>query len=95
MFDDLTSPAWGAIPDYMRDGIAGYILRGEDLGDFLTAVFSNNLVEAFGRADQNNELVMRDYAALLYNGCPSESWGSKEKVKAWQKAGGLAGRELA
>lgn len=94
-FNDLTSPAWGRIPDYMRDGIAGYVLRGEPIGDFLEAVFSNDLVRAYGRADQNNTEVMRDYAELLYNGCPMDSWGSKEKVAAWQKAGGLAGREFA
>lgn len=71
------------IPSRMIEGCIRYILFGILPGDFLTAVFSNNLVMSFGRADDENAIRIRAYADLLYNHSPVECWGSLEKMKSW------------
>jgi hypothetical protein len=74
---------WGRIPERMRGGISRYIDKGIPPGDFLTAVISNDLREACGRADDENRYLLWDYMVFFYNEAPSESWGSPEKMKAW------------
>jgi hypothetical protein len=53
----------------------------------MRAVLENNLVEAFGRADETNAARMRDWATWLFNEAPSTCWGSPEKVQAWLAEG--------
>lgn len=79
------------IPEYMHSGVKNWVLYGRSGGSFLTAVFKNNLVEAYGRADGNNISRIRNYADLLYNDLPMECWGSSKKVEAWAEQGGLKG----
>jgi hypothetical protein len=79
------------IPLYMQGGIERYMLSGVPASDFLNAVFSNDLMEAYARADDLNGRIMRDYAMLLYNDCPAGSFGSKKNVKQWVENEGLAG----
>lgn len=71
------------IPERMMDGIARYIEHGIPPGDFLTAVVSNDLMEACGRADDENIANLPAYAAYFYNEAPSACHGSPEKVKDW------------
>jgi len=70
------------IPARMFHGIRNYVVNGIKPGNFLTAVFENDLVEAVGRADEENLKNLPAYAAYLYNELPPSVWGSKEKVKA-------------
>ena len=79
------------VPDYMWYTIAEYLLRGRLEGDFLTAVLTFDLLRIFQRADNTNIHRIKDYALLLYNVFPPESYGSKENVKAWCEGGGLYG----
>lgn len=65
------------------DSIRRYIEDGIPMGDFLTAVFANDLLGAFGRADHINQNLIRDYALWVYNEAPSPCHGSYERVKAW------------
>lgn len=71
------------------------MLTGHPVGDFLDALLLNNLVEAFGRADQNNERAMKGWCALLYWYMPSTAWKSREAIDRWIESGGLRGQELA
>jgi hypothetical protein len=90
----LKEANWNLIPEHCRDGLRNYFEVGRSVGDFLTAVLENNLVEAFGRADHINEHCLKDYANFLYNYAPSypvRSWGSPEAVQAWREMGGLKG----
>jgi len=72
-----------------------YNINDQDLGiepgSFLLAVLSNNLTEAFGRADYINQQSMKDYCSFLYNYAPRGCWGSKETVNEWIESGGLKG----
>lgn len=71
------------IPGYMHDGVLQYVLNHRACGDFFMAVVSNDLKEACGRADHNNQFLLFDYVRFLYNSVPSGCWGSKEKVTKW------------
>jgi len=48
------------------------IIPPTGLGHFLTAVIQNDLVEACGRADSTNRLVLPLYATFLYNCVPMD-----------------------
>jgi len=71
------------IPKRMRPSLVRYIEKGVPAGNFLTAVFENDLSNAVGYADKENMLNIPAYVHFLYNYAPSKCWGSKEKVKKW------------
>jgi hypothetical protein len=76
------SPEYLSIPDVIET-LDAYALDGRPPGDFLIAVLSNDLKEAFGRADTNNAENMHAVLRYCYNHIPAACWGSPEKVKAW------------
>ena len=73
------------IPEHCRDSMKRYIEHGVIPGGFLQAVICNDLVGAFGKADQTNRHRLYDYCDFLYNYMPDPAWGSKEKMIAWSK----------
>ena len=79
------------VPEHIQEGIAAYIVQGRPPGDFLRCVFSNMLMESFGRADSINKHSMVQIVSFLYNEAPSECLGSKEIYENWIKNGGLIG----
>lgn len=79
------------LPQHMHGALERYIDKGIPPGGFLTAVLSNDLRNAVGRADAENRERIGDYVIYLYNDAPSVCWGSPEKVEAWIAAGGLHG----
>ena len=76
------------IPKRMWCGIQRYIEHGIIPGDFLVSVITNNLKEAFARADDENVHLIEDYLRLFYNHAPNTCWGSPEEMYAWNKRGG-------
>ena len=81
------------IPTHMHEGMAIWLVHGRVPGDFLTAVLSNDLMGAVGRADDINRHRLFNYAAYFYNYAPPGSYGSPEAVRAWAAAGGLRGAQ--
>jgi hypothetical protein len=79
------------LPAHMQDTARRYVERGIPGGHFFTAVICNDLLGAFGRADDENAAAMRDWAMWLYNDAPVGCFGSREKMQAWVEAGGLEG----
>lgn len=79
---------YAQLPPYMQGSVRDYIENGYPIEDFLTAVFSNDLVRSFEQADDTNAYNMQTYVRFLHN-APIACWGSLEKVQAWQDAGGL------
>lgn len=71
------------VPVHMWGAVERYFLHGYQPGDFLTAVLSNDLMEAFARADDENSAAMRQWAQFLYNYAPRGSYRSPENVRAW------------
>lgn len=80
------------LPGHMRDGMRAYIETGQSVGDFLTLMIQGQSIGALAHADpvnRNNMGVWRDFFELY---APPECHGSVEKMKAWQKRGGLNGK---
>lgn len=71
------------LPEGCHEGLIRYVVYGICPGNFLTAVLSNDLKEAFARADQDNKAAMAAWVGFLYNHCPGSCWGSPEKMKSW------------
>ena len=83
---------YSEIPDYMRAGLCKYIVYGVEPGGFLSAVLSNDLGRACGKADNSNMWVLPMYMAWLYNEVPGISWGSGQLFEGWMDDGGMKGR---
>lgn len=79
------------IPSYMVGGMERWIEYGIDPGDFLTAVLTNNLKEAFAKADETNRVWLENYVRFLCNHAPAGCWGSQERYDKWRSHCGLKG----
>lgn len=78
------------IPSHVIEGIDDYINKRIRPGSFLYAVFCNDLVNAFGKADMWNVQQMAAFAHFLYWHAPKACWGSVEKVEKWlNREGGI------
>lgn len=71
--------------DSTLETITAWVLTGRPLGDFTNAVLSNNLREAFNRADDRNQSRMLLIVQFCYNVLPAQCWGSPENVRAWEQ----------
>jgi hypothetical protein len=80
---DETPSLVAGVPPHLISGLREYALHGEPVGLFLTAVLSNNLAVAVGRADDESLAELRGIVSYVYNAMPSRCWGSPERVKAW------------
>ena len=58
------------LPEHMKEGTKLYIEQGIMGGDFMQALFENNLVKAFCRADSINQEAMSNWVDFLYNEAP-------------------------
>ena len=74
---------YSKLPAHDQDGMRRYIEDRIAPGGFLTAVITNNLKEAFLRADQLNLAEMRMIVEWFYWVMPSDCWGSEEAMKTW------------
>lgn len=90
LIDQLREAAAKAgIPTYMQHSLVAYITTGRPVGDFLTAVLTNDLYGAVNRADHVNVHLLPNYVAFLQSHAPSGCWGSAEDVSAWKARRGL------
>lgn len=71
------------VPPHMWGGVELYMVNRIPPGSFLTALLSNDLMEAFGRADDENAANMRQWCMFLYNYAPRGSYGSPEAIREW------------
>ena len=72
-----------SIPERFRESIDLYVSDRIPPGGFLTAVLSNNLTEAFYRADDEAIAHMLGIVSYCYNDIPRTSWGSPTRVREW------------
>jgi len=77
---------YSRIPKHMRYGMELYVEKGIPPGGFLTAVLSNNLTEAFVRADSINRIHLFDWVKFIMSELPWACWGSVKKVEDWIKS---------
>lgn len=71
------------IPPHMHDAVREYILNRHQPGDFLTAIMSNDFLEAASRADEKNQRALWGWACFLHNYVPAACCGSTAKVNDW------------
>ena len=87
---------WGSLARIVQpptaESLRAYIETGRPTGSFLEAVISNNLKNAFARADSNNLAALEDLVGWMYNYAPLECWGSEKRQDEWIKRGGLQGK---
>ena len=60
-----------------------YGKEGRPTGGFLRACLENDLLDATRRADEVNQLVLREIVAYIYYELPGQCHGSPEKVAKW------------
>lgn len=77
------------LPEHMQGAMERWIEHGMLPGGFLTAVLTNDLFDAFGKADMVNRNRIHDYIVYLYNYAPAVCYGNPEKVRAWFDRQGL------
>ena len=76
-------PSGQAAPDNIKASLDRYANNHIPVGGFLTAVLSNDLLGAFGRADPDTLLALRDIVGYCHNEIPNECWGSPGKIREW------------
>jgi hypothetical protein len=89
-FDCQFNGDYAQIPPHMQAAIRRYIIEGIQPGDFLTAVITNNLRNAVGKADADNLALLKLYVQWFYNEAPAPCWGSQQNMDEWLKAYGPA-----
>lgn len=67
----------------IKAAIDAYAKEGYPVGDFLQAVLSNDLRDAFGRADDDNLRDLHEIVRYCWWDIPGDCWGSREKVRDW------------
>jgi hypothetical protein len=78
-FDDLSHHEWVEVMDR-------YIVHGLHPGGFFTSLLANNMMNAMGSCHQLNPVkAIKSLCVWVQNSCPSEAWGSYDKVAAWCK----------
>ena len=79
------------VPSHLHTGLRDWIVFGQGVGDFLTAVLTNDLSGAALRADSVNSYALIQIVKWVTWHAPSVCYGSREKFDAWHERGGLAG----
>ncbi len=74
---------YAMIPRETLETLERYVTHGIAPGDFLQAVLSNDLREAFGRADFYNASALKQIVRFCYNVLPGDCWGSRRQVSEW------------
>ncbi len=79
------------VPEHTIGGLDRWVNSGIPTGDFLHAVLTHELFEAFGRADEINRAAMFDIVSYIYCELPISCHGNPKKVAEWQTHNGLEG----
>lgn len=79
------------VPGHLWAGIRGHVLAGIQTGDFLSAVFANDLLEAAVRADPISLVNLPGIMRFMQNYAPRACWGSRGLRDAWRRHGGVRG----
>lgn len=72
-----------SVPDSLHDGLIEYVAARRPMGGFLTAVASNDLMQACRRADPVNRFIIWNIVDFFTLYVTSDCWGTPERVAAW------------
>jgi hypothetical protein len=68
----------------MRNSMKMWIEQGIIGGSFLKAVISNDLIEAYRRADRENKRCLGVYVEFLTYEAPSKCYGHPDVLDSWE-----------
>lgn len=71
------------LPEQSKESLYNYFVHGLEPGGFMTAVLTNDLYSAVGRADFVNIDIIPEYAQWLVNRAPRGSYGDGDTVQGW------------
>jgi len=78
-------------PAYLKqdyyDTIRRFLTKGINPGQFMTAVLSNNLMDAMARADEETVGDLKSITMFIYNDVPGMCHGTRAKVSEWLQGG--------
>ena len=78
-----TMAHWRVPKDY-ADPIYNYLVHGFEPGSFFTSVFANDFMSAMLRSHPANTVeALKTVSGWILNVCPTEAFGSYNKVSAW------------
>ncbi len=67
----------------LKHQLDAYVNNLHPVGSFLYAILTNDLKNAFARADSRNLPYIHTYVKYVYNQMPTRCRGSEEAVKNW------------
>jgi len=82
---------YSKLPAETRRSAMLYIEHGQPPGGFLSALFSNDLLGTYGKADPDNRAALPEWCQFIFNETPHGCHGSASKVSRWIEQGGLKG----
>jgi hypothetical protein len=71
------------LPPAIWEGLRAHALDRRPTGHFVTAVLTNDLRGALGKADEDSLAAIRDIVRYCYWELPGNCWGSVSKVNEW------------
>ncbi|KKL27562.1 hypothetical protein LCGC14_2383940 [marine sediment metagenome] len=71
------------IDRWAKQTIDMYVDQGIPTGSFMHAVLANDLMEAFNRADEQNQNNLQSICSYIQNYIPMQCHGSYKKVAKW------------
>jgi hypothetical protein len=74
------------LPDALKESIDAYVETGRPTGSFLAACIDNKLGMAISLADSDSLKALPAIVGYLYNECPGDCWGSRERRTEWMEA---------
>lgn len=80
-------------PNKWGDVWKRYVEHGISPGSFGVALLTNNLRDAFARADWINIEIIPAHLCWMMEHLPYQCWGSEEAVTKWVKHRGLSGAQ--
>ena len=76
---------YSMIPQHTRDALRRWVFTACPPGGFLTAMLSNDLMGAVGKADGENIKCIPQIAMFIYNRVPANCQGSVERMGKWRE----------
>jgi len=71
------------VPPHLHNGLINYLIHRYPAGHFLTAVLSNDLVDAVRRGDNDSRAGLSRIVCFLDGFVDRGCWGSKQRVSEW------------
>jgi len=87
----IDPPPYDKLPENFQAPVRAYVDRGEDPGDTILALLTNNLLDACCRLQPELLPRIKEIVLWLHWEVPSRCWGSSARVETWMRHAGRSG----